>query len=364
MKLGLGLYRHMLNEEYFAFAKQCGCTHVVAHLVDYFKGGESNTQDNQPTGDLRSSWGIAGDPEKVWSLKELTGLRTAIERAGLRLEAIENLDPAHWHDILLDGPKRSLHIENVKTIVRRMGEAGIPVLGYNFSLAGVCGRVRGPFARGGAISVAMDGPAEFPVPNGTVWNMVYDQSAAPGNLAPISHKVLWDRLQRFLEEVVPIAEASGVHLAAHPDDPPMPFMFRQPRLVYQPDMYQKLLDLAPSPMNGLEFCLGTIAEMTGGDLYEVVDRYSRQRNISYIHFRNVSGKVPYYHETFIDDGDIDMIRVLSILQRNGFDGVLIPDHSPQMSCSAPWHAGMAYALGFMRAALMSLEGTASHRPGS
>jgi len=64
--------------------------------------------------------------------------------------------------------------------------------------------------------------------------------------------------------------------------------------------------------------------------------------------------VPIYQETFIDDGDVDMIRILGILRRNGYEGVLIPDHTPQMSCAAPWHAGMAYSLGFMRAALKVL----------
>jgi mannonate dehydratase len=67
-----------------------------------------------------------------------------IEDAGLHLAAIENLDPAIWHDVLLDGSKRAEQMEYVKTTVRRMGEAGIPVLGYNFSIAGVCGRVSGP----------------------------------------------------------------------------------------------------------------------------------------------------------------------------------------------------------------------------
>ncbi len=69
---------------------------------------------------------------------------------GWFLAAIENLDPAHWHDILLDGPQRPQQIEKVKTIIRRLGEAGIPVLGYNFSLAGVCGRVTAPLGRGHA----------------------------------------------------------------------------------------------------------------------------------------------------------------------------------------------------------------------
>jgi mannonate dehydratase len=98
-----------------------------------------------------------------------------------------------------------------------------------------------------------------------------------------------------------------------------------------------------------------MAEMTEGNLYDAVDRYSRQGKIAYIHLRNVVGKVPHYRETFIDEGDVDMIRVLAILQRNHFDGVLIPDHTPQMTCAAPWHAGMAHTLGFMLATKAAFE---------
>lgn len=361
MKLGLGLYRHMLTRENYAFARQAGCTHLVIHLVDYFNQGSSNPRNNQPTGEKNEPWGLAGDPEQLWSVEELRSIRAGIEDAGLVLAAIENLDPAHWHDILLDGPLRHRQIENVKTIIRRMGKAGIPVLGYNFSLAGVCGRVTGPFGRGGAVAVGMDGPVDAPMPNGMVWNMIYDRSAPPGAPAPITHEELWRRLGRFLEEVVPVAEQSGVRLAAHPDDPPLPTLRGQPRLVYQPHMYQRLIDLAPSPNNALELCVGTLAEMTEGDVYETVDQYSRQGRIAYLHLRNVVGKAPYYRETFIDDGDVDMIRILSILKRNGFDGVIIPDHTPQMSCAAPWHAGMAHTLGFVLAALAMLRGGASQR---
>ena len=64
--------------------------------------------------------------------------------------------------------------------------------------------------------------------------------------------------------------------------------------------------------------------------------------------------MPEYRETFIDDGDVDMLKVLEILKRNKFDGVLIPDHTPQMACAAPWHAGMAFALGYMKAAMQAL----------
>ncbi|MGA2697405.1 MAG: mannonate dehydratase [Terriglobales bacterium] len=348
MKVGLGLYRHMLTRDYYDFARQAGCTHVVVHLVDYFNRGKTNPRDNQPSGTKYEPWGVAGNPEKLWTVTELKQLRQEIEDAGLVLAALENLDPAHWHDILLDGPLRGKQIENVKTIVRRLGEAGIPVLGYNFSLAGVCGRVTAPSARGNALALGMDGPAEDePVPNGVVWNMVYDQAAPKGTLPPISHEELWRLLQRFLEEVVPVAEQAGVRLAAHPDDPPMPTMRGQPRLVYQPQMYQRLLDITPSRSNSLEFCVGTVAEMTEGSVYDAVDAYTKQGKIAYIHLRNVVGKVPHYRETFIDEGDVDMTRILAILQNNNFDGVIIPDHTPQMSCSAPWHAGMAHTIGFI-----------------
>ena len=355
MKIGLGLYRHMLSRDYYDFARQAGCTHIVIHLVDYFRQSSTNPRNNQPTGGKYQPWGVAGDPDTLWTASELWKIRREIEDAGLALAAIENLDPAFWYDILLDGPKRPEQIANIKLIVRRMGEAGIPVLGYNFSIGGVCGRISGPLGRGGAITVGMDGPVDdMPIPNGTVWNMIYDQNAAPGSLPSISHEELWRRLERFLEEVVPVAEQAGVRLAAHPDDPPMPSMRQQPRLVYQPAMYQRLLDATPSRSNALELCVGTIAEMTEGDVYDAVDRYSKQGKIAYIHLRNVAGKVPYYRETFIDDGDVDMIRILSILKQNNFDGVILPDHTPQMTCSAPWHAGMAHTIGFVEATLAML----------
>jgi mannonate dehydratase len=197
----------------------------------------------------------------------------------------------------------------------------------------------------------MEGTYDLPMPKGMVWNMIYDETALEGFLPSITHDELWRRLEAFLTEVVPVAEAAGVKLAAHPDDPPTPTVRAQPRLVYQPRHYQKLLDLNPSPANALEFCIGSLAEMTEGDIYETVDTYSRQQRLGYVHFRNITGKVPTYKETFIDDGDVDMLRVIQILKRNQFDGVLIPDHTPAMSCAAPWHAGMAYAMGYMKAAM-------------
>ena len=354
MHLGLGLYRHQLNADHYRFARQCGCTHLVIHLVDYFRSSRSNKPGDQPVGD-DAGWGLAGDPDKLWTFDELAAIKRDINAAGLELEAIENFDPAHWHDVLLDGPKKAAQLENLKTIIRNVGRAGIPIFGYNFSIAGVAGRVKGPFARGQAEAVGVEGAFDEPMPQGMAWNMICDSKAPAGIVASATQEELWQRLSDFLDAIVPVAEEAGVTLAAHPDDPPLPTIRAQPRLVYQPRLYQRLLDLKPSPRNGLEFCVGSLAEMTEGDIYETVETYARQNKIAYVHLRNVRGKAPNYKETFIDEGDVDIHRVLRILKQTGFQGVIIPDHAPQMTCSAPWHAGMAYALGYIRSALQLLD---------
>ena len=354
MKLGLGLYRHMLAADNYRFAKQAGATHIVAHLADYFRPGNMSTASGDDV------WGTTVAGTTHWTYDELLALRKQVNAEGLELAALENFDPGHWYDVLLDGPCKQEQLENIKTTIRNMGRAGIPCMGYYFSVAGVWGRTEIQSARGKARGVGFlesQTPPETPIPNGIVWNMVFDEQAPPGYLPRVTPEEIWQRLEDFLISIVPVAEEAGVRLAAHPDDPPLPVVRGMARLVTQPQHYQRLLDLVPSHNNSLEMCLGTIAEMAEGDfdLYKAVDRYSNQSNISYIHFRNVRGKVPNYEEVFVDEGDIDMLRVLKILQGNGFDGVLVPDHTPQMTCGAPWYAGMAHALGWMSGSLNAIK---------
>jgi mannonate dehydratase len=166
---------------------------------------------------------------------------------------------------------------------------------------------------------------------------------------------MWSNYEYFMRAVLPVAEEEGLKLALHPDDPPADFLRGTARLVNQPHKYQRVIDLVPSKSNTLEFCLGSLQEMREGNVYESIEHYGRQGRIAYVHVRNVRGKVPLYQEVFIDEGDLDMLRALSILRDVGYDGVIIPDHTPEMTCDAPWHAGMAYALGYIRAALQVVE---------
>lgn len=364
MKIGLGLYREQLTRDNFLFAQQAGATHIVAHLTNYFAGKDPKIDSGDQGG-----WGDCSH-DRLWSFEELSALVEDVRAAGLEVAAIENFSPRFWSDVLLNGPQRAEQIEGLKQLIRDAGRAGIPCIGYNFSLAGVYGWTRGPYARGGAQSVGFGVEAgaapdpDAPIPDGMVWNMRYRRGIAGAAAVSVSSAELWDRLSRFLKDVVPVAEEAGVVLGAHPDDPPAEELRATARLVNRPEKYDRLMAIVDSPSNGLELCLGSLQEMPGGDIYEHVRRFARSGRIGYIHFRNVRGRMPRYVETFVDEGDIDMAEIIRILRDENYQGVMIPDHTPAMTCGASWHAGMAFALGYMRALVQNADalGPSRSRP--
>lgn len=353
MKIGLGLYREMLTPDNFQFAVQAGATHIVAHMTNYFRGRDPKISG----GDDAMGWGDCSADE-LWTFEELDGLVKSVRSHGLELAAIENFSPRFWSDVLLDGPDRARQMEGLKRLLKDAGRAGVPCFGYNFSIAGVWGWTRGPYARGGAISVGFDSAAidtTLPLPDGVVWNMRYRPGREGAEPVQVSNAELWERLEAFLKEIVPVAEEAGVALAAHPDDPPAEELRGTARLVNRPEKYDRLMDIVDSSANRLELCLGSLQEMPGGEIYDHVRRFARRDRIGYIHFRNVQGKIPRYIETFVDDGDIDMAEIVRILRDENYQGVLIPDHTPSMTCDASWHAGKAFALGYMRALIQNAD---------
>eukprot|EP01051_Picozoa_sp_SAG22_P003911 SAG22_NODE_199_length_15450_cov_11.690704_7_plen_332_part_00 len=314
-------------------------------------------------------------------------MRAKLEAGGLVCEAIENFPPVHWDKVLLGAPGREEQMENLKRTITNMGRAGIGTMGYCFTLTGTWGRYPSP-ARGEAVGQGWDiddvrddahpewpGEAarvdvDSPIPEGYIWKQWIDGSAGDHyfagstgekrssvgtgrpSIGPVSEEEMWARVTWFLERLVPVAEAAGVRLAAHPNDPPIPSMRGVASILYKPEKYQRLLDIVPSAYNTCEFCQGTVAEMVEGDegIYDAIRQYAGQGKISYVHFRNVVGKVPRFREVFIDEGEVDMQQAIAAYRDAGFDGVMTPDHTPDISCAAPWHAGMAFAIGYIKAA--------------
>ena len=140
-KLGMGLYGddgavdgpRGFNEANLIFAKQLGATHIVLHLP-----GQQ----------------LVADRDGVWAYEDLVKVVKLAAKHDLVLHAIENFSPAHWYKILLDLPGKEQQMQCLQATIRNMGRAGIPVMGYCFTLTGVYGRVE-TFARGGATSVGL-----------------------------------------------------------------------------------------------------------------------------------------------------------------------------------------------------------------
>jgi len=168
----------------------------------------------------------------------------------------------------------------------------------------------------------------------------------------VTEERLWENLAYFLDCVVPVAEEAGVQLAMHPDDPPLSPIRGLGRIMRSVDNFQRLLDLRPSPVNGIALCQGNFALMTD-DLPAVIRRFGQQERIFFVHLRDVRGTAERFVETFHDDGQTDLLACLRAYREVGYDGVLRPDHVPTMdgdSHDDPAYStvGRLFAVGYIK----------------
>jgi len=117
---------------------------------------------------------------------------------------------------------------------------------------------------------------------------------------------MWQNLEYWINILTPNAEEEGIRLGIHPCDPPVEKLGGIPQLLRSFDSYKRLIEIVDSPSNAFEFCQGTFSEMEGDDIYEMIRYFGEREKILYVHFRNVSGQVPKFHEEFINTGYVDM----------------------------------------------------------
>lgn len=118
-------------------------------------------------------------------------------------------------------------------------------------------------------------------------------------------------LMRFLETVIPRAEACGARLCLHPDDPPIP-LFGLPRVVSTAADYQALVDAVPSPANGITLCTGSLGSRADNDLPAMVKQFGER--IHFVHLRNVARESDgSFIESHHLGGDVDMVAVIAAL---------------------------------------------------
>ena len=167
---------------------------------------------------------------------------------------------------------------------------------------------------------------------------------------------MWNNYEYFMRRVLPVAEEANVRLALHPDDPPVAMMNGVAKLFVDFEGYRRADEIANhSPHWGVLLCVGTWSEggdIMGRDVFEMIRHFGGKKKLFAIHFRNVSGTLPKFHETFPDDGYQDMPRVMRTLREVGFNGSVIGDHIPHMiNDTGLQQAGAAYCVGYMRALL-------------
>jgi mannonate dehydratase len=192
---------------------------------------------------------------------------------------------------------------------------------------------------------------------------VYDKAKQDSPLtpaAPLPADAYWERITYFLERVIPVAEEYKVKMACHPQDPGMPpgKGYRGVETVLgSVDGLKRFVTIKASPYHGLNFCQGTVSEMLrkpGEEIFDVIRYFGSRKKIFNVHFRNIRGGFLDFRETFIDDGDVDMLKALRVYQEVGFDGMMMPDHVPSITGDARGAQAFAYTFGYIKALIASL----------
>jgi mannonate dehydratase len=324
----------VLTEPRLRYLRQLGVTDVfVDHSSTDEEPGEFLDETDAPDR-------LVVDGEVIPSTAELVAARERVEAAGLRLTGIHSLPYSMYGPIMLGTDEADERIAVVKQLLRNLGAADIPVLGYQWNPRGVV-----PMRtdhdreiRGGATATAFD----------------LDALDAPFDVADAVERAyteaeLWEHYERFVEEVVPVAEEAGVTLALHPVDPPgIDQLGGVPRLFRNVAAFERAMDIVPSEGHGLKLCLGCFSQI-GEDIPALVRRFGERDQIVFVHFRDVVGTVPQFHETFVDAGNFDEYEVMRALADIGFEGAVLPDHVPRMEGDTSWgHRANAYTVGYLR----------------
>jgi mannonate dehydratase len=273
-------------------------------------------------------------------------LKNKVESAGLLVWNIGNSDVHNMEEVTLNLPGRDQKIEQYKNFLRNLGRAGLHYTTYAHMGNGIWSSAP-ETTRGGARARAFD------------LNTATGHWAGKDFKGPLTHgrvyteKEIWDNYEYFIKQVVPVAEEQGVFIGVHPDDPPVPLLGGVPRCIFGNfEGYKRALEIAASPNVGVCLCCGTWlegGELMGMDVVGAIRYFGRMGKLWKIHFRNVSSPIPHFVETFVDNGYMEMWKIMRALREVGFDGAVIGDHFPEMA-GGP-RASVAYTVGYMKALL-------------
>lgn len=278
-----------------------------------------------------------------WDDAALAAQVARYRAGGFEIVGLEG-DQFDMSRIKLGLPGRDADIELYRRMLANMGRQGIRLLCLNFMVGvGWWRTERGRPARGGAHVTA------------------FDAAQVPEVSQVIGADDVWANLTYFLRAVAPAAEAAGVQLGLHPDDPPVPTLLGHARVLTSTEALLRAAALADNPAVGITFCQGSIATM-GEDVAAAARRIGRDR-IAFVHVRDIRGTAARFAETFPDEGQTDMAAVFRTYADLGLACFVRPDHAPAMEGDPPppdeveginagYEAvGMTYTAGYLRGLL-------------
>ncbi len=259
--------------------------------------------------------------------------REQVEGHGMTLN---NLFMSCWPAITLGKPDMDQRIDAWCRMLEGMSRAGIQNLGWNFKPKGNF-RTTSDIGRGGVAYSTFD-------------RAKFDASDVKLHDPPVGEDDMWERMEAFLKAVLPVAKGVGVRMALHPDDPPIPEpLGGVAQICSTMEQFRRIFDMGSPAEHGMVFCQGCMIELLGAGVFDAIEEMSAAGRVAWVHFRNVRGVLPRFTEVFIDEGDIDMRRAMAVYRDNGFNGPYMMDHTPRFPQAKAGWAGIAYAVGYIRA---------------
>jgi len=167
---------------------------------------------------------------------------------------------------------------------------------------------------------------------------------------------LWNNYEYFIKAVISDAEKYGIKLALHPDDPPLERLGGVERIMISYENINKAVNIVKSDSLGVTMCQATYL-MMGENLYDVIPKLADK--IFFVHFRNAVGNKFKFHESFHDNGLIDMADIMRLYKRCGVDVPIRVDHVPLMAGEQQQTAGYTalgrlFAIGYLKGILDSV----------
>ncbi len=278
------------------------------------------------------------DEEKVIKFKE------KVESYGLQIADAGSLVLQKCPQILLGKEDRDVWIDKYIEFTRILGKAGIKV---NY----IAWQPNGIFRSRIGVGQHTHGA------NTMICDMKEIMSRPISNDREYFEQEIWDNFKYFLDKVLPVCEEADVRLALHPNDPPVSSLGGVHSLIWNSKCYDRAFELAgDSPYLGMKMCVGCWLENKEfGNLMEDILKFIQQKKIFIVHFRNVSGTIPYFEETLLEDGYADMHEIMEQLVRCGYDGQINIDHAFfNTDGKSMSQVSETYLMGYMKGMLHSI----------